>query len=231
MERYIITLLICLLTIIISGCKSDVRTETGPAFEKLAGEVEDLPEESESVPPDLAPLERAVLDDPDSPDARFIYMTGLQRSGDIPAALEQARALIAMEGNHPFKGVAYLNFAYMVLDDLVPDDPSRNELLREAYDGLWIALGIEPESIPAHTAFGRVAIELGEDDSAAHHLSIALSVTEIGYLLRLELGRIFIDKSDTEKARVHLETAYALASEADDRDAMRNIETLIGSIG
>jgi Flp pilus assembly protein TadD len=92
---------------------------------------------------------------------------------------------------------------------------------------LWIGLGWEPESIPAHLALGRLALEAGDYDKALHHLSIAQSVMEIGYELRTSIAKIYIDRDEPDRARVQLGEALALAEKAEDTGAIQSINALL----
>jgi len=179
---------------------------------------------------DLDTLKNAVESEPDNPHARFVYMTGLERSGQYKEALEQCRILGDMDGDNPYKSVAYLNFGTIVLDDIPSDDPDRAALVQEAIDFLWIGLGMEPESIPAHRVIGLLALESGDNDRALHHLAIALSATEIGYEARISMAEIYIERGDNVKAREHLEVALELAVEAEDHPAETRIKRLLGQI-
>jgi len=201
-----------------------------PAFERIAPPAADIPSEPSRDPshlPDLEALQLSIQAEPENVFVRFEYLAALDRLDMVDEAFEQARRLAAIEEDNPLRGLAYLNLAKMVLDDIPGDAPNRSELVEEAVGGLWIALGFEPESIPAHLALGRLSLEAGDYDTALHHLSIALSVTEIGYELRIRMAEIYIEREDNDKARAHLEAARRLAEEAEDRNAMRRIDRLL----
>lgn len=179
---------------------------------------------------DLEPLREAVEEDPLDKDARFTWMLALRRSGQTMDALEQARTLAEMDDENPYITVAWLNFAQMVLDEIPVDHSEKNRLVEEAMDGMWTALGYEPGSVPGHRALGRLALEAGDYDKALHHLSIALSVTEIGYELRMRMAEIYIEREDFEKAGAHLDAAESLAEEAEDSEALRKIRRMRSNI-
>ncbi len=211
------------------GCDPGTDENGEPEYQLAVPPAEvEMPDENADPPPppDLTEFEAALEADPDDIHARFAYMTGLQRSGRINEGLEQARILLAVEGDDTYRSVASLNFARMVLEDVTEDDAGRTELITEAMDLMWIALGWEPESVPGHLAYGRLALEAGDDDKALHHLAIALSVTEIGYELRIKMAELYIERDDMDKANVHLEVAQELAEEADDNAALSVIHEL-----
>ncbi|MCX6646896.1 MAG: hypothetical protein NTY09_11185 [bacterium] len=213
------------------SCNNRPVESTEPEYQRVIPESAGQPT---TAPPDLAALDSLksqVETNPDDPDMRFAYLVSLVEAKMYTDALEQARTLGAMGGNNQYKGIAYLNFAQIVLDDIPQDDPNRSGLVREAMDGLWIALGWEPESIPSHLALGRLALEAGDDDKALHHLSIALAVTEIGYQLRTRIAEIYIRRNEPDRARVHLDKALTLAEEAEDTGAVRTINGMIRGLG
>lgn len=218
-----------LLFAIALSCTGNQAGSPGPEYRQIVPEVED---ENPTPPADLVTVDiervrEQVAANPDDPDARFTYLVSLVGAGIYTEALDQARILGSMGGTNPYRSIAWLNFAQIILNDIAPDDPDRSELVQEAIDGLWIALGWEPESIPAHLALGRLALEAGDDDKALHHLSIVLSVTEIGYELRTEIAKIYKERNENDRARVQLEEALPLAEEAEDRDAVRTINDLL----
>jgi tetratricopeptide (TPR) repeat protein len=216
---------------VILSCSNKPVESTEPEYQRVVPETAGQPS---TAPPDLAGLDSLKLQieaNPDDPDMRFLYLVSLVDAKMYTDALEQARTLGAMGGDNQYKGIAWMNFAQIVLDDIPQDDPNRSGLVRKAMDGLWIALGWEPESIPAHLALGRLALEAGDDDKALHHLSIALAVTEIGYQLRARIAEIYIRRNEPDRARVHLEKALTLANEAEDSDAVRTINGLIRGLG
>jgi thioredoxin-like negative regulator of GroEL len=90
-----------------------------------------------------------------------------------------------------------------------------------------IGLQKDPSSVPSHLALGRLALESGDDQTALHELSIAITATEIGYELRMRMAEIYISQNDKEKARAHLNVAKTLAQEANDRTALRRINALL----
>lgn len=216
----------------IVSCSSESSEPDSPDFERIIPETGD--ENSQPDPglpePDLDYFIGQVNANPDDPGIRFAYLTSLVNAEDFPEALEQARILGGMGGENPFRSIAYLNFAQIVLDNIPEDDPGRVELVIEAMDGLWIALGWEPESIPAHKALGRLALESGDDEKALHHLSIVLSVTEIGYELRTSMAEIYIERGEPDRARVHLEEALILAEEAEETGAVRSINRMLRNL-
>jgi len=223
MYRFLLIITVGILLFMTAGCNPDDDENAEPDYRLAVPPAEvTMPEEDSdpAPPPDLTGFEAALEADPDDTSARFSYMTGLMRSGRIDESLEQARILAVAEGDNPFRSIASLNFANMVLDEVPDDDPEREDLLSEAMDLMWTALGWEPESIPGHLAYGRLALETGDNEKALHHLSIALTVMEIGYELRINMAEIFIEREDFEKAGAHLEVAGELAEEAEDSEAM-----------
>ncbi len=230
MNRFLYATILLIFILPICSCNQYDSGSDKPSYVLGGAESDEFPPEAtsgESNAPDMEMLENAYKSDPDDPGTVFMWMNALRRAGRINEALDQARILAELEENNPFKSVARLNFADMVLDDIPMDEPGRDELVVEAMDGLWIALGWEPESVPAHKALGRLALEAGDNDKALHHLAIALAVTEIGYELRADMAEIYIGKEDYEKARAHLEIARELADEADNTQAQRRIGTLM----
>jgi tetratricopeptide (TPR) repeat protein len=215
------------------SCSNETVDADVPEFERIIPEPggDDLPLDPNRAGSDLDNLRRDVDEHPDDPNVRFAFLVALKLAEMYAEALEQARILGEMEGVNPLKGIAYLNFADIVLHNVPLDAPDRADLVSEAMDGLWIALGWEPESIPAHNALGRLALEAGDYDKAVHHLSIVLTVTEIGYELRTSLAEIFIEREDIDKARAHLVEALLLAEEAEDDDAVRKINGLLRGLG
>ncbi len=215
------------------SCSNDTVDADVPEFERIIPEPsgDDPPLDPNRAGPDLDTLRRDVDEHPDDPNVRYAFLVALGLAEMYAEALEQARILGAMDGDNPLKGIAYLNFADIVLNNIPLDAPDRADLVSEAMDGLWIALGWEPESIPAHNALGRLALEAGDNDKVVHHLSIVLTVTEIGYELRTSLAEIFIEREDIEKARAHLDEALLLAEQAEDEDAVRKINGLLRGLG
>jgi hypothetical protein len=212
------------------SCSSKPAGSAEPEYQRVIPESAGQPT---TAPPDLAGLDSLksqVEANPDDPDMRFAYLVSLTEAKMYPDALEQARTLGAMGGNNQYKGIAFMNFAEIVLDDIPQDDPNRAALVQEAMDGLWISLGWEPESIPAHLALGRLALEAGDDDKALHHLAIALAVIEIGYKLRTRIAEIYVIHNEPDRARVQLEKALSLAEEAQDNDAVRTINGMISDL-
>jgi tetratricopeptide (TPR) repeat protein len=218
-------LMLALGVIAIPACGG--REESNePEYEQVLPPT-DMPEvEGGEYTVDLDALRAAVDENPDDRDARFAYMIALRRSGEIMDALDQARILGEVSADNDYISIARLEFAQMVLDDVPADYPDRAALVQEAIDGMWIGLGYEPASIPGHLALGRLALEAGDYDRALHHLSIALTVMEIGYELRMKMAEIYIEREDYEHARAHLDAAESLAEEADDRNALREIHRL-----
>ena len=215
---------------ILAACGSNDEIDE-PEYEQVIPPT-DMPElEDAEYSVDLDPLRAAVAQNPDDRDARFTYMIALRRSGQTMDALEQARNLGEVSSDNDYISLAWLEFAQMVLDDIPADEADRAALVQEAIDGMWIALGYEPSSIPGHLALGRLALEAGDDDKALHHLSIALTVTEIGYELRMKMAELYIEREDFEHARAHLDAAESLADEADDRNALREIRRLKSQLG
>lgn len=230
MYRYLVTAMI-LTGLLITGCGGD-KTDRAAEFSRLRPEDVESIEEGpvpEVIAPDLDEMRENVENNPDNPTYRFEYMTALYGNGRVEEALEQAYALAEIKNENPFLGVAYLNIAEMVLD-LPRDTPEREEQIREAMDGLWVSLGMEPSSIPMHRLYGELALEVGGNEKAIHHLSIALTVVEIGYKLRTRLAGIYIERDETQKAAAHLDAAYDLAVEADDEQYVRRIHQLRESI-
>ncbi len=233
MKRILTALLTLIILASVISCERERDEGDEIEFERVIAPASDVPEFQETNEPptvDLAPLLDAVQANPDDPDARLRYLSGLRIAGNTREALEQARILADMEGAELYKSVAWLNFAEIVLDEIPEDAPDRNDLLQEAMDGMWIALGWEPESIPAHRVMGRLALETGDEDRALHHLAIALSAVEIGYELRVRMAKIYIERDDFEKARAHLEAALDLAEQAEDSRAVREINRLMGTL-
>ncbi len=231
MKRIACAILVALVLGSLS-CKPRASESGAPKFERVVPKAEGVPSDtsggSEQAPAvDLAPLKAAVDASPDDPTARFGYMVGLRRAGRFVDALDQARILAKMKGDNPFVSVAHLNFSEIVLDDLPQGTELQSGLVKEAMDGLWIALGWEPESVPAHLALGRLALLAKDDNKALHHLSIALTVTEIGYQLRTDMAEIYLKRGDKGKARAHLEVARDLAEKAKDAPALRRIRALL----
>jgi len=224
---------IAAMAIILTSCGGNKNSSGESASEINMGDAEEAPPEETSGgghEVDLDILKKAVESEPDIPHARFVYMTGLERSGQYKEALEQCRILGDMDSDNPYKSVAYLNFGTIILDDVPKDDPDRAALVQEAIDYLWIGLGMEPESIPAHRVIGLLALESGDKDRALHHLAIALSSTEIGYEARISMAEIYIERGDNVKAREHLEVALELAVEAEDHSAETRIKGLLRQI-
>ncbi len=212
------------------GCNGADDQDTGPEFHRVLPPVDEIPSGDSAEPPDqpdLDTLHQAVLDSPEDALSRFIYMNALDRAGRTDEALEQARQLGEMVERNPFRAVAYLNLARMVLDDVPEDAPNRSELVAEAIEGLNVTLELEPANIPAHKTLGILALETEDYDTALHHLAIALSVVEIGYELRIRMAEIYIEREDFEKAQAHLEAAKPLAEEEEDREAVRRIDSLM----
>jgi len=233
MPRMILIAAVLSLLVSMPACDGGAQETDEPSYERVLPPMADLPPsvvEGERQAVDIEPFRAAVDENPDDPGARLIYLSELRRAGEPMEAIEQARIIAGIEGDVLYKSVAYQNIAEIVLDELPSDYPGREELVREAMDGLWIALGYEPESVPAHLALGRLALEAGDDDKALHHLSIALTVTEIGYELRMRMAEICIRRGDGEKARAHLEVARRLAEEAEDRRALRMIRRMLSGL-
>jgi tetratricopeptide (TPR) repeat protein len=230
----LVILILLFLALLSTGCPGRGQQSQEPEYEKIIPPMDEgFNVESESasvVPVDIAPYEQAVNADPENPDARFSYMVELRTAGMIKEALEQAKILADMEGENPYKSIAEINIAEMVLDDLPSDDPDRPALVQDAMDRLWIALGYEPESVPAHLMLGRLALEAGDNEKALHHLAIALTGTEIGYELRMKMAEIYISEGETDKAREHLEVAKGLAEEAGDNQAVSEINRMLGNL-
>jgi len=233
MRAYVlIFLLVCASGFVIS-CGGDENSTEEPVFELAVGEEEGTEADNSgtaSYEVDLEIMKEAVDSEPGNPDANFIYMTGLLRAGEYFDTLEQCRILAELEGENPYLTVAYLNFGTVVLDHIPRDAPDREALLTEAIDYLWIGLGMEPESIPAHRLLGLLAMESGDHERALHHLAIALSATEIGYTARADMAAVYIEREDFKKAREHLDIAFGLATEADDRAAVGRIRNLQGKL-
>jgi tetratricopeptide (TPR) repeat protein len=204
--------------------------ENQPGSEQIIPPSQDVPEkpaENPSLLADIESLQTSVQAAPEDASVRFQYVTALNRGGRYEDALQQVRELVAISGDNPFLGVAYLNFAGIVLDKIPADAPDRPALVNEAVEGMKIAVQKDPSSVPSHLALGRLALESGDDDTALHELSIALAATEIGYELRIRMAEIYIARRDREKARSHLDVARTLAQEAGDRAALRRINGLL----
>jgi tetratricopeptide (TPR) repeat protein len=233
MRNLIVLSIIFASLLVLAGCPAKKAEEKENDYERVLPPTPDVTEESgfeERPQENIDDLRNAVEADPGDVFARFDLLNALERSDMTDEALGQARALGALEEGNPFRAVAYLKLARLVLDKMPADAPNRAELVQEAIDGLGTALVLEPSNIPAHEALGRLALEKGDNDSALNHLAIALSVTEIGYELRIRMAQIYIDQGDKEKARAHLEAAKPLAEEAQDNEAVREIERLMSQI-
>jgi tetratricopeptide (TPR) repeat protein len=216
-----------------SSCGCGGEKETEPEYERLIPPATDVPSEPAQNPsllPDLDALQLSVAMEPENAFVRFEYLSALDQLGKTQEAIEEARALAAIEEDNPFRAVAYLNLAEMVLNDLPADAANRSELVKEGMDALWKGLGEEPGSVPMHLALGRLALEDKDYDRALHHLAIALAATEIGYELRIRMAEIYIEREDYGKARAHLEAARELAEEAQDREAVRKINGLMSQL-
>lgn len=234
MKRIFITLFIVLTAVMALSCAGKVEEDTEPEYELI---IPPMTEEfdvdaanADVVPVDLAPCEDAIATDPENPDLRFAYMVELRTAGMTVEAMEQAKILVEMEGENPYSSIAYLNYAEMVLDELPSDAPGRSEMMEEAMAGMWVALGWEPESVPAHLTLGRLALEAGDKEKALHHLSITLTAIEIGYELRIRMAEIYIVQGEIENAREHLEVARHLAEDAENNDAVRVIDGMLDGI-
>ena len=221
-------LLIFFLPLATLMCRGEEKS-AGPEIKRVLLEdtetVKNTPAETPPAP-DIDAYKLSVETESENVLYRFQYMTALDQAGKTDDAIDQAYKLAAIEKDNPFRGVAYLNIANWVLK-LPADAPDREKKIRDAIDGLWIALGMEPSSIPAHLALGKLALEIGDNDKALHHLSIALSATEIGYQLRVRMAEIYIEKKEYDKAREHLEVAKELAEKNNDREYTEKINNLM----
>jgi len=215
------------------GCRPRETTPQTQAQRVLPPSVDvpESPEENPALLADINALQISVQTEPDDVFVRFQYLTALDRAGRYDEALDQARTLGAVQENNPYRAAAYLNFAHIVLDKISPDDPRRPELVSEAIQDIQVALADEPGSVPSHLALGRLALGVGDKDSALHQLAITLAASEIGYQLRMRMAEIYIERGDFAKARAHLEAAKPLAQAANDRQAVRQINRLLSQTG
>ncbi|MFH1675631.1 MAG: hypothetical protein ABIC40_01315 [bacterium] len=229
--RIFACLLILLLPLMTLACHGEKKNPE-PEIKRILPEdyetVQNTPPETPNAP-DIEAYKLSVETEPENVLYRFQYMTALDQVDKTAEAIDQAYKLAAIEKDNPFRGVAYLNIADWVLK-LPADAPDRDKKIKDAMDGLWIALGMDPSSIPAHLALGKLALEIGDNDKALHHLSIALSATEIGYPLRAGMAEIYIGKKEYDKAREHLEVAKKLAEKENDREYINKINDLMRKI-
>lgn len=176
---------------------------------------------------DVESLQKSVAAEPENLMMRFNLLAALDREQRYEEALEEARHLASIEENNPYLNAASLNFASLVLDKLPHDRPDRASLLNEALAFTKTALEFDPGSVPLHLAFGRLGLEIGNENLGLHHLSIALAGSEIGYKLRIRMAEIYIQRNDFPKARAHLQEAKALAEAANDKKAVKKINALL----
>ena len=237
MKRNLIFLFIFSLCYAAIGCNDKQEQTPEPEFERVIPPEADAPAGGQGAsefmeePEDAPGFTEYVEETPDDIFIMFDRLNSLHREGRIEEALETARELGAVEENNPFRAVAYLKLARIILDDLPADSGNRAELVEEGIEGLLIAISLEPANIPAHEAFGKLSFEAGDNDTALHHLAIALTVKEIGYELRIRMAEVYIEREDFDKAQAHLEAAKPLAEEAEDNDAVRQINGLMSEIG
>jgi len=223
---------LAIAVVLTAGCPRE-QSASKPLFQRVLPPSPDSSQTGEEavVPEqDLIAMQSSVQADPENLFLRFDLLVALDHAGRYNEALDQARAIGAVQTDNPLLSVAYLNFATIVLDKIPADDPDRPALLTEAIEGMNKALQDDPGSVPGQIAMGRLALETGDNDSALHHLSIALAATEIGYKLRMKMAQIYIEKQDYAKARAHLDAAKVLAQEANDRAAVRQIGRLMGQL-
>jgi len=234
MNRIYLFPLIIFAVFVSLACPGNNAGNNDDDYERIVPPVPDEVDESavEEEPEWLLEeLKRQVEEKENEPFVMFNYLNQLERANKIDEAMEFARELGKIEVANPFRAVTYLKFARMVLDKVPLDVSNREELVEEAIDGLNTALLLEPSNIPVHEAMGRLMLEKGEYDKALEHLSIALTVLEIGYNLRIEMAKIYIERNMPSKAKAHLEAAKPLAQEADDTDALREINALLSQVG
>jgi len=216
MKKIVYAILVILLATALSCSGKEIVEET-VEFERVIPAAEGVPEGDTAeglYTPDPAEYEAALQGNMEDMDLRFGYMIALRRSGRIDEALEQVRIVVNAEGDNQLRVPASLNFAEMVLDEMDTDDPDRDALLHEGIDMMYVALGYEMESVASHKMMGRLLLETGQEEAALHFLSIALTVTEIGYELRMRMAEIYEGMGEYDRAWLHLQAAMSIAEEA-----------------
>lgn len=221
-----------LLLTFIFGCNSG-DNEKEPEVERVIPPPFENPIESGENPNpeiDLESLRAAAEKTPADVSAIFSYMVGLKSAGKIDDAIEQAKRLGAIEKENPYRAVAYLNLAEMILKKIESGAGNQDELIAEGIKGIEIAIEEEPSNVPARLAYGKLLRESGRVDEAIHQFSIVLAANEVGYEIRVWIAENYIEKGEKEKAKSHLEVALQLAEKDGNTELVKKIKGLLGKV-